>query len=166
VSVVSHRKKNQGGFMDTDAYQAAISDAIQSEIDAKYFYEQVSRRIKDDHLKDVFADFAKEEARHEQILTDILNQEKVDAKNFDCDKDFHVSETVQMPEVTPDMNLKNAIALAMKNEEIAMEKYTRLAENCNDQELKSVFLDLAAMERGHKHTMEEKFVDVAYPEVW
>ena len=152
--------------MDLNAYRTAISDAIQSEIDAKNFYEQVSRRIKDDHLKEVFADFAKEEAKHEQILADILNQEKVDTKNFDCNKDFHVSETVDMPEVTPDMDLKNAIGLAMKNEEIAMEKYTRLAENCNDSGLKSVFMDLAAMERGHKHMMEEKFVDVAYPEVW
>ena len=152
--------------MDRDAYRAAISDAIQSEIEAKNFYEQVSRRIKDNHLKEVFEEFAKEEAKHEQILTDILNQEKVDAKNFDFDKDFHVSETVQMPEVTPEMDLKNAIGLAMKNEEIAMEKYTSLAENCNDPELKSVFMDLAAMERGHKHMMEEKFVDVAYPEVW
>ncbi len=152
--------------MDLDAYRAAISDAIQSEIDAKKFYEQVSQRIKDDYLKGVFAGFAKEEARHEQILTDILNQKKVDAGYFDCDKDFHVSETIEMPEVTADMDLKNAIGLAMKNEEIAMKKYTGLAENCTDPGLKSIFMDLAAMERGHKHMMEEKFVDVAYPEVW
>jgi rubrerythrin len=77
-----------------------------------------------------------------------------------------VSETIEMPKVTEDMDLKNAIGLAMKNEEIAMKKYAGLAENCTDPGLKSVFLDLAAMERGHKHTMEEKFVDVAYPEVW
>jgi erythrin-vacuolar iron transport family protein len=152
--------------MDLDAYRAAISDAIQSEIDAKNFYDQVSQRIKDDYLRGVFAGFAKEEARHEQILTDILNQKKVDAANFDCEKDFHVSETIEMPKVTENMDLKSAIGLAMKNEEIAMKKYTGLAENCTDPGLKSVFMDLAAMERGHKHVMEEKFVDVAYPEVW
>lgn len=152
--------------MDVDAYRAAISDAIQSEIDAKNFYDQVSQRIKDDYLRGVFAGFAKEEARHEQILTDLLNQKKVDAANFDCEKDFHVSETIKMPEVTENMDLKSAIGLAMKNEEIAMKKYTGLAENCTDPVLKSVFMDLAAMERGHKHMMEEKFVDVAYPEVW
>lgn len=77
-----------------------------------------------------------------------------------------MSETIDMPEVTENMDLKNAIGLAMKNEEIAMKKYTGLAENCTDAGLKTVFLDLAAMERGHKNTMEEKFVDVAYPEVW
>ena len=47
-----------------------------------------------------------------------------------------------------------------------MKKYMALAENCKDAALKQVFLDLASMERGHKFSMEEKFVDVAYPEVW
>lgn len=152
--------------MEIEQYRKVIEDAIQGEIDARQFYEQVSDRIKDDYLKKVFAGFAEEEGKHEQILTDILNQKKVDATYFDCDKDFHVSETIDMPKVTEDMDLKNAIGLAMKNEEIAMKKYMGLAENCTDPGLKSVFLDLAAMERGHKHTMEEKFVDVAYPEVW
>ena len=152
--------------MDIDAYRAVISDGIQSEIDAKNFYEQVSQRSKDDHLKGVFAGFAREEAKHEQILTDILNREKLDSGYFDCNKDFHVSETIEMPEVTADMDLKSAIGLAMKNEEVAMKKYTGLAENCTGPGSKSIFMDLAAMERGHKQMMEEKFVDVAYPEVW
>ena len=152
--------------MEIENYRQVIKDAVQSEIDARQFYEEVSGRIKDDYLKKVFAEFAAEEARHEKILTDILNEKKVDAAYFDCDKDFHVSETIEMPKVTQDMDLKNAIGLAMKNEEIAMKKYMALAENCTDSGLKSVFMDLAAMERGHKHMMEEKFVDVAYPEVW
>ncbi len=69
-------------------------------------------------------------------------------------------------EVNEDMNLKNAIGLAMKNEELAMQNYASLAENCDDEKLKSVFLDLSAMEREHKFKLEKSFVDVAYPEVW
>ena len=64
------------------------------------------------------------------------------------------------------MNLKDAIGLAMKNEEIAMQKYETLAANCDDPELQSVFNNLAAMERDHKFKMEQSFVKVAYPEVW
>lgn len=152
--------------MELEQYRKVIEDAIQSEIDAGNFYDQVSKRIRDNYLKGVFAGFAQEEARHEKILTDILIQKKMDAAHFDCDKDFHVSETIEMPKVSEDMDLKSAIGLAMKNEEIAMKKYSGLAENCTDPGLKAIFLDLAAMERGHKHMMEEKFVDVAYPEVW
>lgn len=62
--------------MEIEQYRNVIENAIQSEIDARRFYEQVSDRIKDDYLKKVFAEFAAEEARHEQILTDILNEKK------------------------------------------------------------------------------------------
>ena len=152
--------------MNLEQYRQVISDAIQSEIDTKTFYEKVSQGIKDNYLKGLFLNFAKEEGKHEQILTRVLNQEQVTTAHFNCDKDFKVAETVEMPEVTPDMDLKNAIALAMKNEEVAMKKYTALADNCEDPELKQVFADLASMERNHKFKMEESFVDVAYPEVW
>lgn len=152
--------------MDKETYRQVISEAIHNEIAARQFYENVSSRIKDAYLKDLFVDFAKEEKKHETILSKILDQGKMDAAYFDFDKDFQVAETIDMPEVTPEMDLKSAIGLAMKNEEIAMKQYLALAANCSDPDLKAIFQDLAAMERGHKHMMEEKFVDVAYPEVW
>lgn len=152
--------------MDLEKYKQAISDAIQSEIDAKHFYEKVAERIKDTHFKELFEKLASEEAKHEKILTNILNQEKMDTSFFNFDKDYKVAETIEMPEVNEKMDLKNAIGIAMKNEEFAMKKYMTLAENCEDKELKAVFLDLAAMERQHKFKMENTFVDVAYPEIW
>ena len=152
--------------MDLEQYRQVILDAIQAEIGAREFYEKIAKGIKDDFLKQTFEAFAREEGKHEEILTKILNQENITTAHFNCDKDFKVAETIEMPEVTPEMDLKNAIGLAMKNEEIAMKKYTALAENCEDPELKLVFEDLAAMERDHKFKMEQNFVDVAYPEVW
>ncbi len=152
--------------MDLAQYKQTISDAIQSEIDAKNFYKKIAAGIKDDMLKQTFTEFAKEEGKHEKILTNILNQNQVTSSHFNCDKDFKVAETIELPEVTPDMDLKSAIGLAMKNEEIAMKKYMALAERCEDAELKRVFQDLASMERGHKFIMEQQFVDVGYPEVW
>ena len=85
---------------------------------------------------------------------------------FNGTKDFKISETIALPEVSSNMNLKDAIGLAMKNEEIAMQKYQTLAANCDDPELKTVFNSLAAMEKDHKFKMEESFVNVAYPEIW
>ena len=152
--------------MDLEKYKSVILGAIKNEIEAKEFYAKISKRIKDPYLQELFEEFSKEEEKHEIILTDILNQEKIQSRHFDFKKDFNVSETFEMPEVNDKMNLKEAIGLAMKNEEIAMKKYTSLAENCDNPELKSVFLDLASMERGHKFKMEQGFVDIAYPEVW
>jgi rubrerythrin len=157
--------------MDLKKYKQVISDAIKGEIEAKEFYEKVSRKIKDAFLTELFENFAKEEAKHEVILTSILektisNKKEVDTSFFNFEKDFKVSESIEMPEVNETMDLKGAIGIAMKNEELAMKKYTALAENCDDPELKKVFMNLAAMERDHKFKLETSFVDVAYPEVW
>ena len=152
--------------MDLKQYKQVISDAVQNEIEAKEFYEKISKKIKDDYLKELFEGFAKEEENHEKILTNILNKEKIQASQFNFETDFKVAETIAMPEVNEKMDLKNAIGLAMKNEEIAMKNYTLLADSCDDPELKTVFQDLAAMERGHKNKMEVEFVNVAFPEVW
>jgi len=152
--------------MDLEKYKDVISDAIKNEIEAKEFYENVSKKIKDAYLQELFQKFSKEEEKHEIILTKILNQEKIQNFHFDFKKDYKVSETIEMPEVNEKMNLKEAIGLAMKSEEIAMKKYTNLAENCDNPELKAVFLNLASMERAHKFKMEESFVDIAYTEVW
>ncbi|MCG8532153.1 MAG: ferritin family protein [Desulfovibrionales bacterium] len=152
--------------MDVKQYEQVISDAIQGEVRAKEFYGKVAERIKDPYLADLFMEFAREEGEHEKILTRILERGQIHARYFGFETDFHVSDDLPMPEVTPKMDLKAAIGLAMKNEEIAMKKYLDLAEDCLDGTLKKVFLDLASMEREHKHAMETRFVDVAFPEVW
>ena len=152
--------------MDAELYRKAIQDAIASEIEAKEFYLKVSERIRSDYLKDLFLGFSKEEATHEKILTALLEKGQIKTTTFDGTRDFKVSETIALPEVSEDMDLKDAIGLAMKNEEIAMQKYELLAANCEDAQLQAVFNNLANMERDHKFKMEQSFVKVAYPEVW
>jgi erythrin-vacuolar iron transport family protein len=137
-------------IMDSEKYTQAISSAIKSEIDAKHFYKKIAERVKDARSKELFEKLADEEAKHERILTGFLSQEKTNSSFFNFEKDYNVSDPIEMPEVNENMDIKAAIGIAMKNEEIAMKKYLALAENCEDKELKAVFLDLAAMERRHK----------------
>lgn len=152
--------------MDLEQYRQVINEAIVKEIESRVFYEDVAALIKDSHLKTVFLEFAVEEAKHERILVGVLKKERMEASYFAAGKDFKVSETIELPDVTPEMDLKSAIGLAMKREEGAMNEYLSLADNCQDASLKAVFTDLANMEKGHKFKMEEKFVNVAFPEVW
>jgi len=152
--------------MDAELYKEAIKDAIASEIEAKEFYLEISKRIRDDYLKELFMGFSKEEATHEKILNALLEKGSIKTTTFNGTRDFKVSETIPLPEVSDEMSIKDAISLAMKNEEIAMQKYEVLAANCDDPDLQAVFQSLAAMEKDHKYKMEESFVKVAYPEVW
>ena len=152
--------------MDTATYKGVIEKAIAGESEAKEFYLQVSKRIKDTYLQELFLDFSKEEEKHEKILSELLQAGKIEPSFFGEAPEYKVAETIQLPTVTDDMDLKDAIGLAMKTEEMAMLKYQKLAQECNDAELKTVFNNLAAMEKDHKFKMENAFVEVAYPEVW
>lgn len=151
--------------MEISEYEKIIQFAISNELEAWRFYQGASRKLSDPHLKRMFADLAGEEKQHHETLKGILKSGSMDTY-FDETRDFKVAETVDMPELSMDMKPAEAFAIAMKKEEEAMNQYTALADGCTDPDKKKVFLELAAMERGHKMKMEAAFVDVGYPEVW
>lgn len=151
--------------MNRAEYEKILSDAIQSEIDAQNFYQDVAGRMQAGYLKDLFTSFAAEEKKHERTLQGFLSAIP-DILPFDETRDYKVSATVARPVVSSTMSPADAFALAMKNEEAAMNHYTALADGCADPAQKRIFLELAAMERDHKFKMEQAFVDVGYPEVW
>ncbi len=151
--------------MDETTFEKIVDMAIANEIEAWQFYQAAAARIKEPYLKEMFQGFAKEEKGHEQLLRDILTK-KTMALNFNETTDYKVAETVDEPRLSVEMKPADAIALAMKKEERAMNRYNQLAAACSDDDQKKVFVDLAAMERGHKLALEQMFVDIGYPEVW
>ena len=151
--------------MNRSQYDTILKNAIQSEIAAQKFYQDVADKMKDAFLKDLFLNFVREEKKHQKILEGF--QAAIPEKlPFDEQRDFHVAETLPDPIVSPDMTPTDAFALAMKKEEEAMNHYSNLAGGCTDPKQKEIFLELAAMERDHKQKMERAFVDIGYPEIW
>jgi rubrerythrin len=151
--------------MNLNEYKDVIKFAMANEVEAQKFYADAAEKLRNPALKKMFAQFAEEEKRHREILKEIYVSQTI-GDYFDEEIDHKVSETVETPELSINMKPADAFALAMKKEEEAMVAYTALAEECPDAEKKKIFLDLAAMERGHKRKMEDAFVDVGYPEVW
>jgi rubrerythrin len=151
--------------MNLNQYKEIIEFAIAGEIEAQEFYKVAANKINDPYLKEMFEQFAKDEKGHEKILKGILSKDTIN-EYFNESTDYKVAETVNTPKLSTDMKPADAIALAMKKEEEAMKQYTDLAEACLDPGQKKVFLDLAAMERGHKLKMEKAFVNIGYTEVW
>jgi rubrerythrin len=64
------------------------------------------------------------------------------------------------------MKPADAIALAVKNEEEAMDMYKKMADCSTDAEQKKMFQSLSKMEQGHKVKLEDTFTNMAFPEVW
>lgn len=151
--------------MDQKTYQQILDDAIKSETEAHQFYLEVAEQTRNSFLKELFLSFSKEEKRHRQILKNFKSNPS-QTLNFKKVPDFHVAETIEEPILTVDMKPIDAIALAMKKEQAAMQHYSQLADACTDPDQKKVFFELAAMEREHKNKMEAAFVDIGYPEVW
>ena len=88
-------------------------------------------------------------------------------------KPFHFAEVTdyevpnfEKPKLSIGMKPYDAIGLAMKEEEKAMQMYQALADSSTSQDRKKMFLALANMERGHKVKLEELYTSMAYPEVW
>ena len=155
----------KGSSMNLTEFKGIIKFAMANEVEAQKFYEDAAERLGDPHLKSMFQGFAEEEKRHRDILKGIYISNRI-GEYFDEARDYRVSEGIDMPQLSTDMKPAEALALALKKEEEAMVQYTELAKSCPDEAKKQVFLDLAAMERGHKLKMENAFVDIGYPEVW
>lgn len=151
--------------MEKDLYRQILDAAIEGEIEANLFYQQVAEKVQDDYLKQMFFDLAREELRHQRIL-EAFRKDESKAIHFVRAADYHLAETMADQPLTMDMKPADAIALAVKKEEAAMKHYLDLSRASTDDAQKQVFEELAAMEQGHKAKMEAAFVDIGFPEVW
>jgi rubrerythrin len=78
--------------------------------------------------------------------------------------DYGLAEKVDLPVLSVDMKPAEALALAMKKEQQAVEFYRNLAESTEDDEIKKLCLEMAGMELSHKQKLENAYTDVAYIE--
>lgn len=150
--------------MTVEEYKRIIRMAITSEIEAYEFYAGVAEKVQKSNLKSIFEGLANEEKGHQDLLEGVLSG--AGPLSIDESKDYKVSATIDKPKLSVNMKPVDAIALAMKNEEEAMNMYTELAHICTDDREKDLFESLTRMERGHKFKLEEMYTNMAFPEVW
>lgn len=150
---------------DLKNYLNILSMAIENEVEAYEFYLGVSQKVEDANIKSIFKELAEQELAHRDLLSSYLNN---DARplNFTQVPDYKVSETVDRPKLSLQMKPVDAIALAMKNEEDAMQMYKDMADNSSDEEQKKLFMNLSNMEKGHKVQLEDIYTNMAFPEAW
>ncbi len=142
-----------------------IQFAIDREIEAETFYLEVAARTTKDAMKELFVGFAVEEKNHREILEGALNNKNT-LLQFKQVSDYKVSESVEQTRLTDAMTIADVFNVAMKNEEAAMKMYRKLAKDSTLEFAQKLFENLAAMEQGHKVKLEERYIDVAYGEVW
>ncbi|GAK50113.1 conserved hypothetical cytosolic protein [Candidatus Moduliflexus flocculans] len=151
--------------MDKQQYEALFDMAISREIEAYEFYRKVSERAQNSEVKTVFAQLSQEELGHKNLLTQFKN-DPAKIMKIEASPDYKVAEATELPALSAEMKPADAIALAMKKEQQAVEFYRALEQNAKEPELKAAFANLANMELGHKHRLENVFVQIGYPEAF
>lgn len=151
--------------MNRDELRAIIAFAVENEVEAYEFYKEAVEKVEDEFLKETFKDLAKEELKHKEFLNNFLLSGLNDIE-IDETVDYKISQTIDMPKLSTDMKFSDAIGLAIKKEEEAMDMYSNLSNISTSKDHKELFDGLEMMERMHKTRLEEIYINIAYNEVW
>jgi rubrerythrin len=125
----------------------------------------ISAKVKDRNLKKLFEELAGDERKHRSTLENVLSK-GVASIHFAPGVDYKVGDAIASPPLSPDLKPLDGLVLAIRKELEAMQLYTRLAAAAADASEKSLFTELANMERGHKSRLEDIYVNMAFPEAW
>lgn len=130
--------------------------AIAREQDAVDFYNRLAGNARNNDMRQIFEQFAREEMGHKARLTKIkeegivtLPKEKVD--------DLRIADYVVLDQERDDMTYEQALVLAMKREKAAFKLYLTLSDRVDKQEYKDLFRQLAQEESRHKLRFEIEY---------
>lgn len=132
--------------------------AITSEQEAVEFYTALAEQAKNEEMKTVFVQFAKEEMNHKSRLLKIKDEGTFEVREEEI-YDLKISDYLVDVEVTPNMSYQDALVVAMKKEKSAFKLYTKLAAKSPSDGLKNTFLSLAQEESKHKLRFEIEYDD-------
>jgi len=152
--------------MDNLEFERVMSVAIAREIEAKEFSSEVAKKFEDGATRDVFTKLAAEEMGHMELLENFRNDPTMVMKISAPPVDVKLAESMELPKISTAMKPADAIALAMKKEQQAVEFYRDMSKNSSDSAIKAIFDNLANMELNHKKMLENAFVDIGYPEAF
>lgn len=152
--------------MDPLEFDQLFATATAREMEAYEFYSAAAQRVRDAAVREVFGQLASEEMGHYELLERFRADPTRPLRMKAPAQDWKVAESEELPALSIDMKPRDAIALAMKKEQQAVEFYRALATTAADLATQEIFENLANMELGHKHRLEEIFIDIGYPEVF
>jgi len=132
--------------------------AIENEEKAAQFYTDLADRLGQQHMKDIFLGFAREERGHKAKLVEI-KKGKLMLRSEQQIIDLKIGDHLKDVELSADLEYQQALILAMKAEKAAFKLYSDLASAADDPVLKEMLLGLAQEEAKHKLRFEVEYDD-------
>jgi rubrerythrin len=145
--------------MELKSVSQILDFAIMKEEEAAQFYNDLAAKMGQQHVAEVFRSFALEELGHKEKL---LAVKKGDMSLLDQRRvaDLGIGDSLVEIALSPDIEYKQALIIAMKAEKAAFRLYHDLASSTDDPNLKGVLLTLAQEEAKHKLRFEIEYDDV------
>jgi len=146
-------------------YANSLEIAIKKEQDAQRFYEGASALVDNQGVKKFFDDLKNVEVGHERMLSEFrdkinrqygIQPEDLDVKDV---KDLGIGKYLHDVHLQPNSTYQDALIIAMKKEEGAVEFYTTQAMITQDGDLRSLFEKLRDEEIGHLKSLEVRYDD-------
>lgn len=131
--------------------------AIVAEQQAVDFYHQLMGRVQNKEMQKVFGQFMREEMAHKKRLMLIKQQGSYRLRKGGEVTDLKISDYMVDVEPGSNMTYEEALVLAMQREKKSFMLYLQLSEQADDEEMRSVFLELAQEESRHKLRFELEY---------
>ncbi|MFK5854576.1 MAG: ferritin family protein [Bacteroidota bacterium] len=138
--------------------------AIKAEQDAIDFYSRLYKTADTTNMKAAYKEFILEEKSHKDKLNKLKAEGKLAGIEIGKITDLKIAD--YLPEKTPhdNMDYQESLIVVMQREKAAYKLYSDLAEIADNEDLKNLFLVLAAEEAKHKLKFEIEYDDTVFME--
>jgi rubrerythrin len=143
--------------MSEHRFQDFLDFAIHQEVTAAGLYQSQARRVSSRSARELLEQMAATERAHERKLKEYRD---TGAARFPDDAqvgDLHIADFMTAGALTESSDIADVYAYAMRAEQKAFELYSRLAELEIDPRTQTLFRQLAAEEKQHKHDLESEY---------
>lgn len=142
-----------------ESVDEVLDFAIEREQEAVRFYTDLAAKMDKPGTKEIFQQFAREEAGHRKKLMDVKKSGHLQPSTKEV-LDLKIGDyLVEVDPTTDELDYQNALILAMKREKAAFKLYTNLAAATGDAGLKATMFALAQEEAKHKLRFEMEYDD-------
>ena len=142
--------------MDLRNYEDIIKFAISREEAAIDAYGDMSEKTKTPGLRELLLELQGEEENHKRLLEDI-SEEQIASFNSEEVIDLKISDFLTEEPPSEDMTFQDLLILAAKKEQEAVELYSKLSDDTDNEDLKKLFDFLITQEKSHKLKLETEY---------
>ncbi len=152
----------------------AILTAIQMEKDGYTFYTKAAVQSRSDMGRTIFESLAADEQKHldvfQKMFEDKVGQSEwkdlINSSKKYASIPIFPTDLKDAPGMDPDSTEIDALRMAMDSEKEAIDYYTNIIENLENQELKNVIQEIIEQEKNHYSLLEKEFNHINTTGYW